>query len=98
MTGEPGLMMPWGSPLPPKWQLREPIRGANVFKLRPTGHDSARVMSLLRGSPFDSLRPRQTHRTCLGVKGSQVQILSSRPTPGPLTLVKMPGQRALFVL
>jgi hypothetical protein len=56
----------------------EPIRGANVFKLPPTDHDSARMISLVRSSPFDSVRLRQTHCPCLGVKGSQVQILSSR--------------------
>jgi hypothetical protein len=83
---------------PAQEEPREPIRGANVFKLPPTDHDSARVICLVRGSPFDSVRPRQTHCPCLGVKGSQVQILSSRPTPGPLTLDKTPRQRAFFLL
>ena len=86
-----------GSSLPPKRQLREPIRGANVFRLPPTGHDSVRVMSLVRGSPFDSVRLRQTHCPCPGVKGSQVRILSSRPIRGPLMLVKTPRQRAFFM-
>ncbi len=63
---------------PAQEEPREPIRGANVFKLSPTGHDSARVMSLVRGSPFASVRPGQTYGPCLGVKGSQVRILSSR--------------------
>jgi hypothetical protein len=63
---------------PAQEEPREPIQGANVFKLPSTGHDSARVISLVRGSPFDSVRPRQTHCPCLGVKGSQVRILSSR--------------------
>ena len=35
-------------------------------------------MCLVKGSPFDSVRPGQTHCPCLGVKGPQVQILSSR--------------------
>src|SRR4051794_3524473 len=39
----------------------------------------------------------RTVKDRLGVKGSQVQILSSRPTPGPLTLDKTPRQRAFFV-
>jgi hypothetical protein len=69
-------------------ESREPIRGANAVKLPRTGHDSARVFLLVSGSPFDSVRSCQTHCPCLGVKGSQVQILSSRPTPGPLTLDK----------
>ena len=63
---------------PAQEEPREPIRGANVFKLPPTDHDSARVICLVGGSPFDSVRPRQTHCPCLGVKGSQVRILSSR--------------------
>jgi hypothetical protein len=79
---------------PAQEESREPIRGANTVKLARTGHDSARVILLVRGSPFDSIRPGQTHRTCLGVKGSQVQILSSRPTRGPLTLDETPCQRA----
>jgi hypothetical protein len=75
----------------------EPIQGANVFKLPSTGHDSARVISLVRGFPFDSVRPRQTHCPCLGVKGSQVRILSSRLVISPLVLVIIPGQRAFFL-
>jgi hypothetical protein len=50
-----------------KREPREPIWGANVVKLPPTGHDSVRVISLVRGSPFDTVRSGQTHRTCLGV-------------------------------
>lgn len=45
-----------GAPLPTKRQPREPIRGANVVKLPPTVHDSVRVISLMKGSPFDSVR------------------------------------------
>jgi hypothetical protein len=71
-----------GSLSRPKGEPREPIRGANVVKLFPTRHDSVRVISLVRGSPFDTVRSGQTHRTCLGVKGSQVRILSSRRYEG----------------
>jgi hypothetical protein len=49
-----------------------------VFELPSTVHDSTRVIALVRGSPFDSVRPPQTHCPCLGVNGSQVQILSAR--------------------
>ena len=82
---------------PAQEEPREPIRGANVVKLPPTGHDSARVISLVRSSPFDPVRSGQTYGTCLGVKGSQVRILSSRPTRGPLALIETPGQRAFSV-
>ena len=50
-------------------ELREPIRGANVVILSPTVHDLARVIALVRGSPFDSVRPGQTHCPCLGGQG-----------------------------
>jgi hypothetical protein len=36
-------------------------------------------------------------RAALGVKGSQVRILSSRPVISPLVLVIIPGQRAFFL-
>jgi hypothetical protein len=52
--------------------------GSQCRQTPSTVHDSVRVISLVRGSPFDTVRSGQTHRTCLGVKGSQVQILSSR--------------------
>ena len=35
---------------------------------------------------------------CLGVKGSQVQILSSRQRDGPLALAETSGQRAVVML
>jgi hypothetical protein len=63
---------------PAQEEPREPMRGANVVRLPPTDYDSARVVSLVRGSPFDTVRSGQTYGPCLGVKGSQVQILSSR--------------------
>ncbi len=100
MTGEPwrsSLMVPWGSPSPAREEPREPIRGVNVVKLPPTGHDSTKVILLVRGSPFASVRLGQTHCPCLGVKGSQVRILSSRPDGSPLTLAETPRQRAFFM-
>ena len=66
-----------GSPLAP-WEPREPVRGANAFRLTRTRRDSARAFLQVRGSPFDSLRPGQTPGSCLGVKGSRVQIPPSR--------------------
>jgi hypothetical protein len=79
MIGEPWAFVVDGAMGGAREEPWEPTRGANVLKLPPTCHDSVRVMSLVRGSPFDSVRPRQTHCPCLGVKGSQVRILSSRP-------------------
>jgi hypothetical protein len=87
-----------GRTSPDQEKPREPIRGANVVKLPPTIRDSVRVILLGESFPFDSVRPRQTHCPCLGVKGSQVQILSSRPTRGPLTLDETPCQRAFLGL
>jgi hypothetical protein len=40
--------------------------------------DAIRALSQVRGSPADSVRPGQTGRSCLGVKGSRVQIPPSR--------------------
>ena len=57
---------------------QEPIRGANAFRLPRTRRDSARALMQMRGSPSDSLRPGQTPDSCLGVKGSPVQIRPPR--------------------
>ena len=60
---------------PAQEEPREPIRGANVVRLPPTGHDSARVISLVRGSPFVSVRLGQTYGPCLGVKLGAVAFI-----------------------
>ncbi len=66
-----------GKSLPP-WEPREPIRGANAFRLPRTRRDSARALMQVRGSPSDSIRPGRTPDSCLGVKGSPVQIRPSQ--------------------
>jgi len=58
--------------------LREPIRGANAIRFLAAHRDPSRRFLLVRGSTLDSLRPRQTPDSCLGVKGSPVQIRPSR--------------------
>jgi hypothetical protein len=45
---------------------------------------------MIADTPFDSLRPGQTLDSCLGVKGSPVQIRPSRP--------EGPGQKGFRVL
>ena len=50
----------------------------NVCRLPPTARDAVRPFLQARGSPADSLRPGQTGRSWLGVKGSRVQIPPSR--------------------
>jgi hypothetical protein len=56
--------------------------GANAGRLVQTPHDAVTAMSLVRGSPADFLGPGQTGRSCLGVKGSRVQIPPSRLVRG----------------
>ena len=58
--------------------LREPIPGANALRSPSTNRDLSRRFLLVRGSQFDYLRPGQTPDSCLGVKGSPVQIRPSR--------------------
>jgi len=58
--------------------LREPITGATTSRSPPMSCDTPGVSLQVRGSPFDSLRPGQTPDSCLGVKGSPVQIRPSR--------------------
>jgi hypothetical protein len=52
--------------------------GANAGRLPQTDRDAFRALSQVRGSPADSVRPVQTGRSWLGVKGSRVQIPPSR--------------------
>ncbi len=56
----------------------EPIEGANVARFVSTHRDVCRALPQVSGSHFDSLRPRQTPVSCLGVRGSPVQIQPSR--------------------
>jgi hypothetical protein len=60
------------------WDSREPTAGANVLRLVPAHRDACGTSPQVRGSPFDPLRPGQTPDSCLGVKGSPVQIRPSR--------------------
>jgi hypothetical protein len=58
----------------PGSQLREPTpAGSPGLTATPRGESAG------GGSPSDSLRPAQTPDSCLGVKGSPVQIRPSRP-------------------
>ena len=52
--------------------------GANAGRLVQTARAAFRALSQVRGSPADSVRPGQTVRSWLGVKGSRVQIPPSR--------------------
>ena len=52
--------------------------GANVCRFLQTDRDAFRAVLQVRGSPADSVRPGQTVRSWLGVKGSRVQIPPSR--------------------
>ena len=53
--------------------------GANVLRLPRTHHDPSGPNLQGGSSPPDFLRPGQTPDSCLGVKGSPVQIRPSRP-------------------
>jgi len=83
-----GPRFPMESDLP--WESWEPAAGANAFRLVPTHCDDFGRSPQVRSSPFDSLRPGQTPDSCLGVKGSPVQIRPSRP--------EGPGQKGFRVL
>jgi hypothetical protein len=56
----------------------EPALGANVLRFASTRRDTRRTLPQVGGSPFDSLGSGQTPDSCLGVKGSPVQIRPSR--------------------
>jgi len=56
----------------------EPPVGANTLRFSSIDPDPARLSLQVRGSLLDSLRPEQTPDSCLGVKGSPVQIRPSR--------------------
>jgi hypothetical protein len=58
--------------------LWEPTAGANTLRFSCTDPDPAGPSLQVKGSPFDSLRPGPTPDSCLGVKGSPVQIRPSR--------------------
>jgi len=63
-----------------------------LLETRPTDYNrpmSCRALSISAG--------QRIVETTLGVKGSQVQILSSRRSTSPLTRHEMPGQRASFI-
>ena len=57
----------------------EPIKGAIAVRLPRTRRDRPGALLLVRDSLPDSVRPAQTPESCLGVKGSPVQIRPSRP-------------------
>jgi hypothetical protein len=59
-------------------ELWEPTTGANALRSSSTDLDPAGPSLQVKGSPLDSLRPGQTPDSCLGVKGSPVQIRPSR--------------------
>jgi len=52
--------------------------GANALRFSSTYLDPAGPSRQVEGSPFDSPRPGRTPCSCLGVKGSPVQIPPSR--------------------
>ena len=70
--GKPGVYD--GGSRNPGSQLREPMPSGS-----PGLTATSRGESAGGGSPPDSLRPAQTPDSCLGVKGSPVQIRPSRP-------------------
>jgi len=57
----------------------EPTAGANTLRLSSADPDPAGLFLQVKGSVFDFPRPGQTPVSCLGVKGSPVQIRPSRP-------------------
>jgi hypothetical protein len=67
------------SPMEP----REPRTGAKAGRLAQTVRDAVRALLQVRGSSADSLRPRQTGRSCLEVKGARVQIPPSSSSSRP---------------
>jgi hypothetical protein len=52
--------------------------GANVLRFASTQRDTCRMSPQVGNFSFDYLRPSQTPDSCLGVKGSPVQIRPSR--------------------
>jgi hypothetical protein len=56
----------------------EPTAGAKALRFTSTDPDPAGPSPQVSGSPFDASRPGQTPDSCLGVKGSPVQIRPSR--------------------
>jgi hypothetical protein len=52
--------------------------GANVVGSPSTHRDTFGTSPRVGGSPLDFLRPGQTIDSCLGVKGSPIQIRPSR--------------------
>ena len=56
----------------------EPTTGANTLRFPSTDPDPSGSSMQVKGSQFDSPRPGQTPDSCLGVKGSPVQIRPSR--------------------
>ena len=56
----------------------EPITGANDPRFASTRRDPAGTLLQVRDPRFDSLRPGQIPDSCLGVKGSPVQIRPPR--------------------
>jgi hypothetical protein len=59
-------------------ELREPGTGAHARRLPRIGCDGVRALTQLAGTLADFLGPSQTGWSCLGVKGSRVQIPPSR--------------------
>jgi hypothetical protein len=55
----------------------EPTTGANTLRFTSTDPDPAGPSLQMKGSPFDSLRPRQTPDSCLGSRGRRIK--SGRP-------------------
>ena len=59
---------------PSRMELREPAKGANVFRRLSTHRDLLGSFALVRGSPFDSVRLSQTSGTCMACRRSGVRI------------------------
>jgi len=64
--------------------------GANAIRFPSSHRDPSRLFLMVKGSPLDASRAGQTTDSCLGVKGSPVQIRPSRP--------EGPGQKGFRIL
>ena len=86
---QPGQMSRRSGPALSAGTPGEPTVGATTVRFTSTDPDSAGSLPQVSGSTLDSPRPGQTLDSCLGVKGSPVQIRPSRP--------KGPGQKGFRV-
>src|ERR1700761_1262343 len=67
--------------------------GANAGRLPQTDRDAVGALSQLAGSLADSLGPGQTGHSCLGVKGSRVQIPAVPTGQRQLTIMELASGR-----